>query len=79
MTQDHCRKCGETQQTTEIELERGGAVIASGVLCQGCFARACDGARRLRLIFEGLLEVGLTRVAANARVIEIIEGRGGVA
>ncbi len=72
-----CWKCGDI--ATPIALERDGELIGVGELCDRCFADAVEGARLLRLEFEGLLAAGMSRSAANAAMIKKIDGMGATA
>lgn len=70
-----CHDCGATE-AREIAVERFGVRAVLGHLCDGCFAVAQARADELRQQFDALLAAGLSREAANERMIAIVEGRG---
>ncbi len=70
-----CFRCGAPGEA--VEVTRDDVVVAMGALCDECFGNSFQESQRLRDEFESLLEAGLSRPAANARMIDKIEGRGG--
>lgn len=67
-----CWKCGDT--ATPVTLEKDGETLGTGELCDRCFDEALEGARLLRIEFDGLLAAGMSRSAANAAMIKKIDG-----
>lgn len=72
-----CRVCNK--EGTPVELVHRGRVVQRGALCDGCFDAAQREADQHKLVFDGLLEVGVSRSAANAALITLLEGKGAAA
>lgn len=70
-----CRRCG-ARACPEVELERDGVIVASGHLCELCFAYACATADEHNQVFEAMITAGLSRDRANDLMIERLEGKG---
>ena len=69
-----CFRCAEPG--TVIDIAKDGEVVLTGALCERCFAEALAEMAEHRKEFEALLEAGLSREAANARMIEKLAGLG---
>lgn len=66
-----CRKCWAPGATL-IEVTKDDRVVAFGELCDACFEAAADRADELRGVFDKLVAGGVSREAANAHMIRLI-------
>ena len=67
-----CDKCGGEASSAK-QVDHNGLLLGLHMLCDQCWCNFLQGLRLRRVEFNTALDRGLTREAANARVIRLSE------
>lgn len=65
-------KCGKVGTTRQV-FDPSGAFVAAGSLCSDCMAKAQARFEELQGVFNGLLEIGLSKSEANAQMKRLVQ------